>query len=154
MQKEYTPVKEDFTLLPHRDLNTDTNFASQSYWKGVAIHFFKNRRAVIGLVIITLIAAFLQNFAQYPVVQHAFAGIRVCVCVLIFNAVLKLWKKAVVDKVSRCLYIGVFLMTALSGVLPVAVPAAILVITSGILGVIIGGFRDNNDNKKEAEKKS
>ena len=79
------------------------------------------------------------------------AGIRVCVCVLIVQAVLRLWKKSVVDKVSLCLYIGVFLMTALSGVLPVA--AAILVITSGILGVIIGGFRDNNDNKKEAEKK-
>ena len=48
-------------------------------------------------------------------------------------------------------------MTALSGVLPVAVPAAILVITSGILGVIIGGFRarnGNNGNKKEAEKKT
>ena len=44
-------------------------------------------------------------------------------------------------------------MTALSGVLPIAVPAAILVITSGILGVIIGGFRDNNANKKEAGEK-
>ena len=98
-------------------------------------------------------APFLQGFADMPVVQNAFAGIRVCVCVLIVQAVLRLWKKSVVDKVSLCLYIGVFLMTALSGVLPVAVPAAILVITSGILGVIIGGFRGNNDNKKEAEKK-
>ena len=106
------------------------------------------------IIIILIIATFLQGFADLPVVQNAFAGIRVCVCVLIVQAVLRLWKKSVVDKVSLCLYIGVFLMTALSGVLPVAVPAAILVITSGILGVIIGGFRDNNDNKKEAEKKS
>ncbi|MBP3925823.1 MAG: chromate transporter, partial [Clostridium sp.] len=29
------------------------------------------------LIIITLIAAFLQNFAQLPIVQNAFAGIRV-----------------------------------------------------------------------------
>lgn len=106
------------------------------------------------IIIILIIATFLQGFADLPVVQNAFAGIRVCVCVLIVQAVLRLWKKSVVDKVSLCLYIGVFLMTALSGVLPVAVPAAILVITSGILGVIIGGFRDNHDNKKEAEKKS
>jgi hypothetical protein len=39
----YVPAREDFVFLPHRDLNMDTNFASQSYWKGVAIHFFKNR---------------------------------------------------------------------------------------------------------------
>ena len=76
MQKEYTPVKEDFVLLPHRDLNTDTNFASQSYWKGVAIHFFKNRRAVIGLVIITLIVLFavigpsMNSFGYRDIVQY------------------------------------------------------------------------------------
>ena len=45
------------------------------------------------LIIITVIAAFIQNFAHLAIVQNAFAGIRVCVCVLIFNAVVKLWKK-------------------------------------------------------------
>ena len=45
------------------------------------------------LVIIMIIAAFIQNFAHLPAVQNAFAGIRVCVCVLILNAVVKLWKK-------------------------------------------------------------
>ena len=35
------------------------------------------------LVIITVIAACLSNFAQLQVVKDAFAGIRVCVCVLI-----------------------------------------------------------------------
>ena len=34
------------------------------------------------LVIITIIAAFIRNFADLPVVKHAFSGIRVCVCVL------------------------------------------------------------------------
>ena len=58
MEKTYTPTKEDFTLLDRQDLYTDKNFASQSYWKGVAIHFFKNRRAVIGLVIVLLIFLF------------------------------------------------------------------------------------------------
>ena len=42
------------------------------------------------LVIITIIAAFIQNFAHLPAVQSAFAGIRVCVCVLILNAVEKI----------------------------------------------------------------
>lgn len=51
----YTPTKEDFVLLRERDIRTDANFASQSYWKGVFIHFFKNKRAVVGLVIILVI---------------------------------------------------------------------------------------------------
>ena len=51
----YVPVKEDFQFLPERDITTDQNFASQGYWKGVAISFFRNKRAVVGLVIVLLI---------------------------------------------------------------------------------------------------
>ncbi|MBQ6857192.1 MAG: chromate transporter, partial [Lachnospiraceae bacterium] len=57
------------------------------------------------LIIITIIAMFLQNFANLPIVQNAFAGIRVCVCVLVFNAVVKLWKKAVVDKKTLIIFL-------------------------------------------------
>lgn len=92
----------------------------------------------VPIIIILLIATFLQGFADLPVVQNAFAGIRVCVCVLIVQAVMRLWSKSVVDSVSLVMYLVVFLMTALSGVLPVAVPAAILVILSGMLGVLLG----------------
>ena len=106
----------------------------------------------IPIVIILIIATFLQGFADYPVVQNAFAGIRVCVCVLIVQAVLRLWNKSVVDKTALILYLGVFLMTALSGVLPLAIPAAVLVIISGMLGVIIGGFRDKNKDKEKSSK--
>ena len=49
------------------------------------------------LVIILLVAIALQNFSELTVVRDAFAGIRVCVSVLIFNAAYKLRKKAVVD---------------------------------------------------------
>lgn len=104
------------------------------------------------IVIILIIATFLQGFADYPVVQNAFAGIRVCVCVLIVQAVLRLWNKSVVDKTTLILYLGVFLMTALSGVLPLAIPAAVLVIISGMLGVIIGGFRDKNKDEEKSSK--
>ena len=89
------------------------------------------------LVIITLIAAFLQNFAQYPVVQHAFAGIRVCVCVLIVQAVLRLWKKSVVDGAALAIYLIVFALNAFSPLLPVKIPAAVLVILAGCVGMFI-----------------
>lgn len=100
------------------------------------------------IIIILVIATFLQGFADMPVVQNAFAGIRVCVCVLIVQAVLRLWKKSVVDGLSLALYLIVFLMTALSGVLPLAVPAAVLVILSGAFGVIIGTLRGKDSGKK------
>ena len=50
------------------------------------------------LCIVMFIAAVLKNFAELAVVQHAFAGIRVVVSVLILNAVMGLRKKSIVDK--------------------------------------------------------
>lgn len=71
------------------------------------------------LVIICVIAGILTNFADIPAVQHAFAGIRVCVCVLIFNAVTKLWKKAVTDKASLALCLLVFVLSVFLNLSPV-----------------------------------
>lgn len=58
------------------------------------------------MVIITIIAAFIKGFADIPAVGHAFAGVRACVCVLIFNAVVKLGKKSLINKTA----IGVFVV--------------------------------------------
>ena len=80
------------------------------------------------LVIITIIAAFIQNFAHLsavqsafagPAVKHAFAGVRVCVCVLIFNAVVKLWKGAIKDKAALVLFVVIFLLSVFLDVSPV-----------------------------------
>ena len=71
------------------------------------------------VVIITVIAGILTSFAEVPAVKSAFAGIRVCVCVLIFNAVLKLWKKAVVDKATLILFLAVFLLSLFLDISPI-----------------------------------
>ena len=42
------------------------------------------------VVIISILAGLITNFSHLVWVQNAFAGIQVCVCVLIFNAVVKL----------------------------------------------------------------
>lgn len=47
---------EDFVLLTDRNIETDRNFASQTYWKGVFTRFFAKKRAVIGLCIVLVIA--------------------------------------------------------------------------------------------------
>ena len=89
------------------------------------------------IAIILVIAAFLTNFADLPLVQHAFAGIRVCVCVLIVQAVLRLWKKSVVDAFTLVLYLVIFALNAFSSLLPFKIPAAVLVICAGVLGVLV-----------------
>ena len=71
------------------------------------------------VVIITLIAGVLTHFADIPAVQSAFAAIRVCVCVLIFNAVLKLWKGAVKDKGTLLLFLVVFVLSIFLDISPV-----------------------------------
>ena len=104
------------------------------------------------VLIILIIAAFLRNFATLPLVQHAFAGIRVCVCVLILQAVLRLWKKSVVDVFSFVLYAVILALNALgtfTSLLPVKIPAAVLVILAGVTGLVVSVIR----NKKSAARK-
>ena len=101
------------------------------------------------VAIIMIIAAFLSNFAQIAAVRHAFAGIRVCVCVLIVEAVLRLWKKSVVDPFTLALYLAVFALNAFSGFLPRKIPAALLVILAGVSGLIASSIK----TRRTAERK-
>ncbi len=91
------------------------------------------------LIIICVIAGILTNFADIPVVKSAFAGIRVCVCVLIFNAVVKLWKGAVPDKAALCLCLAVFVLSIFLDISPVfyvvvCAAAGILLTRLGVRG--------------------
>ena len=71
------------------------------------------------LVIITVLAGLITNFSHLAWVQNAFAGIQVCVCVLILNAVLKLLKKSVVDKRTALIFALVLLGSIFLSVSPV-----------------------------------
>lgn len=82
------------------------------------------------LIIIMVIAAALNNFAELPVVQHAFGAIRVVVGVLIVNAVTGMWKKSVVDRVCAVIAVGAFLLSAILNVSPVWI-----VLGAAVLGI-------------------
>lgn len=84
------------------------------------------------LVIISLIAFFLTHFAEYKLVQDAFTGIRVCVCILIFNAVRSFMKKSVVDRWSLALFLLVFSGMLLTDLSPIE-----FIVLSGLLGLCI-----------------
>ena len=86
------------------------------------------------LVIITLLAGVIQAYSSLEWVAHAFAGIRVCVCVLIFNAVIKLFAKAIIDAKTLCVYVLV-----LAGALFLNVSPVVFVVLAGIAGVILKG---------------
>ena len=87
------------------------------------------------LVIIIAIAAFIQSFSDLPIIQNAFAGIRVGVCVLILSAVLKLFKKAIIDKFTLGLFAVVFLLSIFTDISPI-----VFVIVSALAGIIVHAF--------------
>ncbi|WP_343208346.1 chromate transporter [Anaerolentibacter hominis] len=89
------------------------------------------------LVIISIIAAFIQNFAHLDVVQHAFAGIRITVAVLMFNTILRLWKTGVKDVIGIVLFLLGFGISAFTGISPIFV--VILAIVLGI-GANVSGM--------------
>ena len=89
------------------------------------------------LVIITVIAAFISNFIELTFVKSAFSAIRACVCILILNAVVKLAKKALVDKTTVVLFLIVLALSLFTNLSP-----AILVIAAGAAGIILKGRKE------------
>lgn len=96
------------------------------------------------LVIITVIAALLSNFAHIAAVQNAFAGIRVAVCVLILNSIVKLWKKSVVDKLT----LGVFIAVFLGSVLLSHVSPVVFIVAAAVLGIVVRVWLRNGKEGK------
>ena len=84
------------------------------------------------LVIITLLASVITSVSELAVVQHAFAGIRVCVCVLIFNSVLKLGKSAVKDRPTLVIALLVTALAFLTDLSPV-----VFILLAAIAGLLI-----------------
>lgn len=84
------------------------------------------------LIIISLLAGVIEAFSHLVWVQHAFGGVRVCVCVLILNAVVKLYKKAVVDKPT----FAIFLLVALGSYFTPLSPV-LFVLAAAVLGIVL-----------------
>ncbi len=84
------------------------------------------------LVIISLLAGVIEAFSHIEWVQHAFGGIRICVCVLILNAVVKLLKKAVIDWKTLLIFVIVMLGSTFTDLSPV-----IFVLIAAVSGIAI-----------------
>ena len=108
------------------------------------------------LVIIMILAAFIQNFAHLPVVIHAFAGVRACICALILSSVIKLGKSALKDLPAVVIYVVILALAVLGnfvtfpatvwgGLLNFLLSPVALVVIAGVAGLCVksakGGLR-------------
>lgn len=88
------------------------------------------------IVIILIIASLLTTFADQPIVQHALSGIRVAVCVLILQAVVKLFKAGV----KNIWGVIIFVLTLFCSYLSL-LPTVVIVILAAAAGILIGTLK-------------
>ena len=93
------------------------------------------------LIIITLIAAFFTNFQENQDIQHIFSAIRVCVVVLVLNAVIKMWKSAVKNIWGIFIFIIAFVCVGFLDISPI-----FIIVSSIILGIGVFKLR-GGENK-------
>lgn len=87
------------------------------------------------LVIITILAGLISNYSHLAWVTNAFAGIQVCVCILILNATVKLLKKSVVDKRTAVIFVLVLGCSVFLRLSPIW-----FVLISALAGIVLKGL--------------
>ena len=81
------------------------------------------------LIIISLITTLISNFSELEIVQHALRGIQVAVCVLMFTAVIGLYRKGVKNVPSFIIFAVAFVCSYFLNISTV-----LLVIIAGAAG--------------------
>ncbi len=113
------------------------------------------------LIIITAIAAFLSNFADIPVVQHALAGINAAVVALIAASVMKLGKSTLKNGAAIAVFLCVLALAvfgrlanfdtgaygALGTALDMLTSPAVLIVLAGVVGFLLYGGRKGGEGK-------
>lgn len=82
------------------------------------------------IIIISIIAFFLSSFQDNVYVQHALAGISVCVAALILDAVISMWKKGVKDAFGVVVCLVMLVLNTFTDLSPI-----LLVIACALLGI-------------------
>lgn len=93
-------------------------------------------------VIILLLATLINHFAEYAVVAHALAGIRVAVAALIVSAIVKLWKKGIKDALGIVIFGVVVLLSLVLNVSPI-----IIVVIAMLFGILYGRVSGRKEGK-------
>ena len=99
------------------------------------------------LVIITIIAACLANFQDNVYVRHALSAVSVCVCALILDSIIAMWKKGVKDVFGIILFAVMLVLMTFSEVSPV-----LMVVLSAVLGIVYKSLQTGKAEKGGNEK--
>lgn len=92
------------------------------------------------LIIVSILALFLEQFMSNQIIAHAVGGIKVVVCALMLNTVVTMAKKTVKSIIAGVVCVIAFLMAMFT-----PIPTVLLVVVAGIFGVIlykIGRFKE------------
>ena len=91
------------------------------------------------LIIVSILALFLEQWMSNVWVNHAVNGIKIVVRALMLNTVVTMAKKTVVNVLCGCIAIVAFLLALFT-----PVPTVLIVIIAGVTGVILykaGGLK-------------
>lgn len=87
-------------------------------------------------IIISIISLFLEQFLAIKVIYWAFLGIRACVCVLILNAALKLFKMVPKKIFYLSLLFCVLILYLIFKSFSISISSIYMLIAAGVISVI------------------
>ena len=96
------------------------------------------------LIIISIIAALLQNYMTLPVVGHALAGIRIAVSGLLLQTAYSMIKKGVKDKFGALLFV-----IAASIAFFTPVPTIMIIIAAAVTGIVYKSITAKKQETKD-----
>jgi chromate transporter len=85
-----------------------------------------------GVTLIILAAFFISGIEDYPMVSHAFTGIRIAVGALVLDTVIKMVKGIFKDWKALAIYIIAFALSFVWGVSPM-----LIILCAGLIGLLI-----------------
>ena len=94
-----------------------------------------------GTCLMLIISVFLKRFSDYEMVRHIFTGIRIAVCALILNTVIKISKNVIRGLKGIIIFICAFILSGIFGISPV-----FIIFGAGLAGFLF--FRNTEEGKK------
>lgn len=84
------------------------------------------------LIIVSILAMFLQQFMSNETIAHAVGGIKVVVCALMVNTVMTMAKKTVKNMTTAIVCLVAFALAMFS-----PIPTVLLVVMAGAFGILL-----------------
>jgi chromate transporter len=84
-----------------------------------------------GVSLMVIISTFIRRFAEYEIVRHAFTGIRLAVCALIIDTLLKLNKGVMRNHKAVIVFVMALILSAVFSISPV-----FIILGSGLAGFL------------------